>query len=97
MADNVVVEFSPTALDSLSRMILHGDKVRVEDIKTMTRQTLARLGVKPELSKAVSKLPAGSDQIDLGSFRVWLDKLNKTDTMAIAQLVLLDATAHARF
>ena len=96
MADNVKLEFSTHGLNTMIRQILHADKERVNWLRTATEQAMASLGVKRNLAKAVSKVPEGSDQCDLGSFVAWLKKITKNDTAAIGQLILLDATLASR-
>lgn len=69
---------------------------RVKQIKSATFRTLKRLGVKRDVTKAVGGIPNGSDQFDLGSFLTWLDKVKVENKEAVAQVVVVDATAHKR-
>lgn len=69
----------------------------VVQLRTITYFTLRRLGVLRDLTKAhVGRVPWGSDHVDLGSLRDWMERLTKTDAAAIQQVVLLDATCTAR-
>ena len=95
--DQVVLEFSAGALGHVLRMVLHADRERIVYLGTATKQALERLGAKRDVAKAVRKLPDGSDQIDIGSFVAWLDKITPADKAAIGQLVLIDATIASRF
>lgn len=65
-------------------------------LQTCTYNTLRRLNVARDLSKAVTRTPRGSRQVDPGSFRDWTAKLTKEDTDAIAQVVAIDATCVKR-
>ena len=96
MADNAHVEMLPSGLDSIVRMVHRADHDRVTWIVTATHQTLCRLKAKRDTSKAVTKVPAGSDQADLGSLKEWLDRITPADKAAIAQVQVIDATAFAR-
>jgi len=53
------------------------------------------LGVARDTTKAVPGAPKGSDQVDLGSVISWVKKVKVTDTVALAQLVQIDATCVA--
>ena len=90
------VELSAGGLNTLIRAIHRADYERVQWIRTATYEALKRLGVPRDKSKAVAKIPNGSDQCDLGSLKIWLDKVTPVDKPAIGQIVLLDATAVAR-
>jgi hypothetical protein len=96
MADNAQVELSTNGFNSLVRMIHRADHDRVQWVVTATHQTLCRLKAKRDVAKAVAKIPEGSDQADLGSFKAWLDKITAADKAAVAQVVVLDATAASR-
>lgn len=65
-------------------------------IRQITYDALKRLGVKRDLTKAKSGIPRGSDQVDLGSIKTWLSKIQVSNVDAIKQLVVIDATAVVR-
>ena len=96
MADNAIVELSPGGYNSIVRMVFRADHDRVLWVVTATYETLCRLKAKRVPAAAVVKMPEGSDQADLGSFKAWLDKLTPADKAAIAQVQAIDATAFAR-
>ncbi len=68
----------------------------VKEIKTATFFALKRLGAKRRVVNAKRKIPAGSDQIDIGSFITWMNKVQVGDEKAIEQIVAIDATACRR-
>ena len=96
MADQVQVELSTGGFNSIIRMVQRADYDRVQWVVTATHETLRRLKAKRVPTAAVTKMPDGSDQADLGSFKAWLDKLTPADKAAIAQVQAIDATAFAR-
>lgn len=84
-------------LNSVIRAIRNKPIETVVEVRTMTYFTLRRLGVFRDPTKAhAGKTPYGSDHVDLGSLRDWLSRVNPTDTDAVQQVVLLDATCTAR-
>ena len=57
---------------------------------------LELLGVKRDLSKAVAKIPDGSDQWNARAVYEWFEKLKPNFRKAVAQAVAIEATAIAR-
>jgi hypothetical protein len=96
MADNAIVELSPGGYNTIIRMVHRADHDRVQWVVSATHEALCRLKAKRIPAAAVAKMPEGSDQADLGSFKAWLDKLIPADKAAIAQVQAIDATAFAR-
>ena len=96
MADNAIVELSPGGFNTIIRMVHRADHDRVEWVLSATNEALCRLKAKRVPAAAVAKMPEGSDQADLGSFRTWLDGITTVDKAAIAQIQAIDATAFAR-
>ena len=82
--------------NNIIRVIRKSEVERVMVLRTATYNALKALKVKRDTSKAVSKLPPGSDQTDLMSVIRWIDKIAPGDTEAIQQLVRIDATAVVR-
>jgi hypothetical protein len=82
--------------NNVIRLLHRADRERVLWVRHVTFTHLRRLGVKRDPTKAVAKMPAGSDQCDTGSIRDWCIKLKSCDTEAIKQLVAIDATACLR-
>ena len=78
------------------RMILRSSSERVMVLRNATHVALKRLGAKRDESKAIGKMPKGSDQGDMMSIITWLQNVDKSDTEAVAQVVALDATAASR-
>lgn len=61
------------------------------------KAALEALGVKRNLSKAVSGIPEGtSQQVNIQNVIRWTEKIRKGDRGAVRQLVALDATCAAR-
>lgn len=83
-------------LNTVIRMILNGPRDRAEYIRNVTFRNLKRLGVERNLSKAHTKLPDGSDQIDIGSIVTWMDKIQPEHKRSVWQLIEIDATAVSR-
>ena len=83
-------------LDSVIRMIFREGRDRVVSLQHATHNTLKRLKVRRNLTRAVVAMPAGSDQVDLMSLFVWMNKVTREDKAAIAQVVAIDATASSR-
>ena len=83
-------------LNNVIRMIKQGPMERVLSIKTMTHKTLKRLKVKRDATKARTKLPRGSDQVNVGTLFTWLNSIGKEDEGAVKQLVVIDATCCRR-
>jgi hypothetical protein len=86
-------ELPANQLNNFVRMLFRADTERVMVLRNATFLALRRLGVKRDQSKAVSKIPDGTDQIDLGSAITWMDGIVPEDTVAVSQIVVLDATA----
>ena len=82
--------------DHLIRIIKTASFEVVKQIRTAAFITLKRLNVKRQKSKARHKIPKGSDQIDIQSIIVWMNKVQACDTKAVEQIVILDATACIR-
>jgi len=82
--------------NNIIRLLHQVDRERVLWVRHVTFTNLKRLGVKRDSTKAVVKMPAGSNQCDTGSIRDWCTKLKPGDAAAIKQLVAIDATAFAR-
>lgn len=89
-------ELPANQLNNFVRMLFRADTERVMVLRNATFLALRRLGVKRDLSKAVGKMPDGTDQIDLGSAITWMDGIMSEDTIAASQVVVLDATAVSR-
>jgi len=82
--------------DSVVRMIKRSSMDRAMMLRTATYNTLKRLGVRRNRSKAVLGVPDGSDQVDTGSIVAWLNKVKPSNADAIQQVVAIDATVVQR-
>ena len=92
-----VVKYLPeNQFNNVIRAIKTGSLERVKEYKTATFFALKRLGAKRRVVNAKRKVPDGSDQVDVGSFITWLNKVQVGDKKAIAQIVAIDATACRR-
>jgi len=78
--------------DKLIRYVKRTNSDGVAAIRTLTHQALRRLGAKRDVTKTINGIPKGSDQVDVGSIKRWLSKIEASDPTAIKQLVALDAT-----
>lgn len=96
MADQYNVEMLPGGFDSVIRLVQRSSVEKVLVLRAATLSALQKLKLKRDLSKAVAKTPAGSDQVDLGSVISWINKVQRKDTAAVAQLIALDATCTVR-
>lgn len=93
----IVHELSNHDFNSLISYILKSSFDRVQIIRTATWETLKRLKVKRDKSKAVNKIPKNvSTEGDAGSIVVWLSKIEPTHKKSIRQLVVIDATVVSR-
>lgn len=81
---------------SVIRMVNSADRERVLALRNATFNTLKRLKLRRDATKAVTNLPAGSDHVDLMSLYVWLSKVEAADKAAVEQVVKIDATAVSR-
>ncbi len=82
--------------DAVIRMLKKTGMDRVTAVRTATFKTLKRLKVKRDMPKAVKGIPEGTDDHNIMSIVVWLDRVAKEDKKAIKQIVKMDATAVAR-
>lgn len=65
-------------------------------LQTVTYNTLRRLNVGRDISKCATRVPNGSNHVELGSVRDWMAKVGSEDTKAIEQIVAIDATCTTR-
>lgn len=93
----IIKELPKNQFDSIILSIKRATLPRVHEIRTITFNTLKRLKVKRDKTKAVNKLPKkGSHQVDVGSFKNWTDKITNIDKESVRQLIVIDATCVAR-
>ncbi len=81
---------------STLRQVLKSNSEKIKQVRTASFQNLKRLGVKRDLTKAVTEIPEGSDQLNVGSLVDWMAKIQPGDDRAINQLVVIDATCVKR-
>ncbi len=104
MADKLqTVALPGYQFDNVARWVLRSDADRLAGIKIALDRAVARLGVAGGLNGprklrrlALTQVPAGSDQFDLGSVVSWLDKITPADTAAVLQVLKLLATVLSR-
>lgn len=92
----VVTHLNKMHYNNVIRFIKRAPLDRVLVLREVTYNTLKRLQVKRDESKAVAKVPDGSDHGDVGTLKTWMDSLTKNDKKAIKQVVAIDATCVAR-
>lgn len=91
-----MAELPQNHFDNVVRAIKRCDADRVKVLQSGLLQTLIRLKARRNLSKAVTTVPPGSDQVDFMSIIVWSEGVERGDKAAVAQVVALDATTVAR-
>ncbi len=89
-------DMSEQHFNQVVRFVKMASLDRVSQLRQATFDTLGRLGVKRDSSKAVRGLPSGSDQHDLQSLFVWMAKVRPQHKNAVRQVVAIDATCVAR-
>jgi hypothetical protein len=72
------------------------DAGRLNGLKVAVSNTMDRLKLAADPTKAVAGLPAGSDQFDSGSIITWLNKIGPADRRAVRQVIAIDATLRSR-
>jgi len=82
--------------NNVIRGVRLGSAEKAKTVRQATYDTLRRLGVKRNLSKARKSTPNGSDHLDVGTLVSWLDSLSPKDKKAVRQAVILDATCVER-
>lgn len=94
------VEYAMPAnqFESALRQAKSASRDQVLQLRHATHANLKRLGVPRDTGKAhTGKLPAGSDNTDMRSLILWMERIpGKDHADAVAQLVALDATTVAR-
>jgi len=83
-------------MNNVIRLIHKATLDHVKGLRTASYNNLKRLELKRDLRLARKKIPAGSDQFDVGSIIVWMNQIPKNDKAAIQQLLAIDATACQR-
>ncbi len=85
-----------TQFRNLVRAIKNMGLDRVKNIRTVSFESLKRLKVKRDLTKAVKGIPKGSDQYSEAAVFNWLRKVGPTNKRAVSQVIAIDATAVSR-
>lgn len=93
---NEVIELPRSGFFNIIRLIHKLPLDHIAQIRSVTYETLKRLGVKRDLEKAVTAIPKGSSQVDVGTIVAWMRKIQAKDKRAIRQLVAIDATVCKR-
>ncbi len=93
----VVNELSKQGFYSIIYTLLTANSDKSLSIRAASWDTLKRLRVKRDTSKAISKIPQGvSKQWDSGTLIRWMKKIESGHKKSIKQLVAIDATAVSR-
>lgn len=82
--------------NNIIRLVKTSSLDRIKEIETATTFAMERLGIARDLTQAQQKILEGSNQVDIGSFIVWLSKVQPGDGEAVKQIVAIDATASKR-
>ena len=90
-ANKTQVHLSKSHFNNVVRYLKVCPLNNAQQIRTLTYNTLKRLQVKRDLSKAPKGIPGGSDQFDGGSLLNWMDSILPADTKAVEQVIALDA------
>ena len=90
------VVLTKTQLKNLITQIKEISLDRVLVIRNETYAALKRCEVERDTRKVWNGNPDGSRQFDMGTTLAWVKSIQKTDTAAVEQLLILDATCCAR-
>jgi hypothetical protein len=82
--------------NNVIRLVKTASLDRVKVLKTATYNALKRLGVARDARLARVKVPAGSDQGDVRSVIVWMDRVGPQHKAAVRQIRVIDATCCKR-
>ncbi len=95
--DSLIVHVLPQpAFNSIIRGIKNSKLEVSNAVVAICFAGMQRLGEMPDMSEAVKGTPLGSDCLDLGTFRTWVEKIKADDDDSIAQLIAIHATAKTR-
>ena len=89
----IMVEYRPEQFNSIIRNVKNRTVQFAKEVSHETFYALRRLRVARDLSKAPAGKPEGSDHFEMAAFRNWCVSIRKTDSVAIEQLIAIDATA----
>ncbi len=93
----IVHELSNHDFNSLISYILTSTSDRSMELRVVTHETLKRLRIKRNESKARVKIPKGvSIQVNTGSIIAWMRNIERKHKKSLAQLVVIDATVVVR-
>lgn len=81
---------------SFIRLVKQADIGTVRQVRTVTRETLKRVGANRDESACPPGIPRGSNQVDVGAVVAWLRRIDPKDKVAVRQLVELDAACSQR-
>lgn len=90
------VALDPGGFRNIIRLIKTQELDRVRIFLTMCSTRMEEIGLMADEDEAISGVPDGSDQIDMGSLKTWVDRVELEDTRACDQLRKLQATAKSR-
>lgn len=96
-SDLTINVLDPGDFDRYVKVCFNGSTGAVKQLKTTAENQLKRIGAKPNLAKAATKVPQdASDNVNLQSLYRWMEKLGRQHKRAVAQLQTLHATAVRR-
>lgn len=96
MGDKVQAEMDPGQFNSIIRQVKTVGLEKVKMIRDVTRDTLKRVRKRVGRTQPIMGVPDGSDQVNIGSFVVWLSKLKRSDKEAINQVATIYVTTLRR-
>ena len=83
--------------NSVLRFVRRGNFDSVRQLRTVTFETLRRLGMPRNTQLAPQgKCPYGSDHVDVGSLRDWMSRVSVEDVECVQQIQVIDAAVVAR-
>lgn len=88
-----------TQFNDVIRMIKRSRVDNVELLVIGARARLKELKARPKPDKAVSGVPEGNNQVNVGSIVTWMNKIDRKKKgfkRSIRQLVVIEATATKR-
>lgn len=92
----IQIRLPDNQFNNVIRVIKKSQVDRVKNIRQISFDTLKRLKVKRDLSKAVKGIPKGSDQTNVRAIIDWMNKVERKNKWAVRQVVAIDATAVVR-
>ena len=92
----VTKEATPQYFNNIIRLIKRQPLDLVRELYCVSFSKLKAMKQRSKADQAVSGVPNGSDQVNIGDFVYWVNRIGSGDRKAIRQLQQIDATAGRR-